>query len=77
MGWKESNSEMFNIGNLRNACYNCTERHVGCHSTCEKYAEYQKELEKGKKLYDECRRNDIYEIKKACRYKGERNYERT
>lgn len=25
-----------------NACFNCTERHIGCHSECEKYKEYRK-----------------------------------
>ena len=36
-----------------NACYGCTERFVGCHANCKKYAEWcvnhQKELEAKKK----------------------------
>lgn len=38
------------------ACYNCTERCVGCHTNCEKYNRYRKQLEyikKQKKLYNE------------------------
>lgn len=30
-------------------CLDCKERHQGCHSTCEKFSEYRKELEKIKK----------------------------
>lgn len=26
-----------------NPCYKCEDRHVGCHSTCEKYKEFCKE----------------------------------
>ena len=29
-----------------NACYNCAERTVGCHSTCEKYAAFAEETKK-------------------------------
>jgi len=39
-------------------CGDCTERTVGCHGTCEKYAEFQSEWRKirrefKKKVYDE------------------------
>ena len=67
MTWKESNSEMFTFGNRRNACYKCTDRHVGCHSACKKYASYQKALEKDKEFYKECKRNDIYQLPKVKR----------
>lgn len=26
-------------------CYNCDERHVGCHSICDEYADYKDNLE--------------------------------
>ena len=29
-------------------CKDCKDRHVGCHSKCEKYLEYKKELQKAK-----------------------------
>lgn len=30
----------------KNGCYECTERTINCHSTCEKYKKYKEELEK-------------------------------
>lgn len=27
-------------------CKNCTERHIGCHSTCEDYKNFRNELDK-------------------------------
>ena len=29
-------------------CKDCKDRHVGCHSKCDKYLEYKKELQKAK-----------------------------
>ena len=29
-------------------CKDCKDRHIGCHSKCEKYLEYKKELQKAK-----------------------------
>ena len=34
---------------LDNACHYCTKRHLNCHSTCEAYAEFKKEMEVAKK----------------------------
>ena len=34
-----------------NCCYQCEDRHIGCHSTCEKYQAYRKEWEERKKTY--------------------------
>ena len=28
------------------ACHRCTERHVGCHSTCDRYREQREELDR-------------------------------
>ena len=28
-----------------NKCLDCTKRHVGCHSTCEDYLKFRKELD--------------------------------
>lgn len=39
-------------------CKNCTERTVGCHSTCERYMEYKIKYSKAKDLLDESRRTD-------------------
>lgn len=30
------------------SCFNCQERHVGCHSTCERYATWLKEKKEAK-----------------------------
>lgn len=29
-----------------NACYNCTERSLGCHGTCVRYAEFRSDRDK-------------------------------
>lgn len=29
-----------------NACYNCTERSLGCHGTCVRYAEFRRDRDK-------------------------------
>ena len=34
---------------ISNSCYNCRERHIGCHSNCETYEHYKSRLEKIKK----------------------------
>lgn len=31
---------------IRNHCRHCTDRVVGCHSTCEKYKKYKEEMDK-------------------------------
>lgn len=31
---------------VNNGCFQCTERHIGCHSNCEKYLTYMEENEK-------------------------------
>lgn len=33
---------------LRNCCKDCTDRHKGCHGTCERYAAAKAELEEAK-----------------------------
>lgn len=34
-------------------CKDCTDRYVGCHSTCESYKQYQEENEKARKAVRE------------------------
>ena len=31
---------------MKTPCYGCTERRVGCHSSCEKYAQYRAWVDK-------------------------------
>ena len=33
-----------------NGCFNCTERHIGCHGTCEKYKQWKEEYLEQKKV---------------------------
>lgn len=49
-------------------CKNCTDRVVGCHSTCEKYLAFQKERElvREKKYKDYCLTSAIIESKLRC-----------
>lgn len=51
----------------KSSCYGCTERHEGCHSSCEKYKEFRKmidakneEAHKKKKAF-----SDYHDVKNA------------
>lgn len=38
---------IYSLGNPnKNTCKDCKDRKVGCHSKCEKYAEFKKELDR-------------------------------
>lgn len=39
-----------NLGYVNSPCKGCTDRCVGCHSKCEKYAEFKAELERLKSI---------------------------
>lgn len=39
-------------------CYGCTEHKAGCHSGCEKYAEWKTQHEAAKQARDEAKRKD-------------------
>lgn len=41
-------------------CYKCEERHVGCHSTCERYIEESKVIEKQRKEHLEKLNRDAH-----------------
>ena len=52
-------------------CYNCKNRVVGCHSTCEKYEQYKQYLQRIKdkkeeehKIYANHKRSKVYGRKK-------------
>lgn len=34
-----------------NCCKNCRDRHIGCHSECEKYLTWRKEFEERKRKF--------------------------
>lgn len=52
----------------KNSCYGCTERTVGCHSTCKKYQAFVTENEARKARMKEERRieNAISTIRSRC-----------
>ena len=35
---------------IHNPCKDCTDREVGCHGKCDKYAQYRKDLDKSKAI---------------------------
>lgn len=57
--------------NVKSGCYGCTDRTIGCHSSCEKYLKYREEIQK----YNEAKRliDSTYTIHK---YKGKRKTQR-
>lgn len=36
---------MFQTSNIKNNCYNCKDRKIGCHSECVSYRRYKEKLE--------------------------------
>ena len=40
------------------SCKDCKDRHVGCHSNCEIYKEYTRELEEKKHMIKEAKNKD-------------------
>lgn len=45
---------------MNNACKNCTDRYIGCHSKCDKYAEFRNEVSKMRKHEREYNSNPCY-----------------
>lgn len=39
-------SNSFVISTITPPCYNCTERHVGCHGNCDDFKQYKAEVDK-------------------------------
>ena len=53
--------------NHKTECQDCTERHIGCHDTCEKYKEFKQRIEHEKQLkreYQEKHGEMFYEKRK-------------
>lgn len=49
--------------NIFKVCYNCQDRKVGCHATCEKYREEVEQNEKTKKSIRDSKRLMYYGTK--------------
>ena len=57
-----------------NACLNCKDRHEKCHSTCEKYLKFKKELEE---LHEAKRKQyDLEDYYYNSRYKNNKKKRR-
>ena len=48
-------------------CFKCTERYVGCHGKCDRYASYVSEKEEQKKKIFQMKENNIAAIEHAIR----------
>jgi hypothetical protein len=48
-------------------CYKCSDRSVGCHSVCERYKQYRKEVDKIREQYRHDRNLDYTEYQKTRR----------
>ena len=58
---------------MRQPCYKCPDRSLGCHSRCEKYKAYNEKQEQIKRSHDGDRRYMEYKIERYNRMK--RKYE--
>lgn len=64
---------------VKNTCYQCTKRQVGCHSTCQDYIQYQeyiaclKEAKRKETMHKTYFKKRVYEsiVKKKGEYKHE------
>ena len=54
---------------VTNACLGCTERRVGCHSECERYALYREHREAMLDARDRSIHNDAYFATKCAKIK--------
>lgn len=52
---------------LKSPCMNCTDRCIGCHTTCGDYAEYKQELER--RRYDMKLESEAVAFEKAVKKK--------
>ena len=43
-------SSSFVISTITPPCYNCTERHVGCHGSCDGFKQYKAEVDKANEV---------------------------
>ena len=54
-------------------CKDCEERHVGCHSKCEKYAEFRKEVNEKREALREQQKLEEFSVVSAirrCKHRG-------
>lgn len=44
---------------MKNKCYNCEHRHVGCHATCEDYKEFKTKQDAMRKESEKVKLKDV------------------
>lgn len=54
-------------------CYECPDREIGCHSKCEKYKKFRKELDKKKKSIKD--QNARFAVNRPYRERYRKKYE--
>jgi len=59
--------------NPRNSCYQCKDRHIGCHSNCERYREYRRKWDEAKAKRDEERKAAQETIERFTKAKDIKN----
>lgn len=55
---------------MKNSCYECTERVIGCHGWCSKYAKFREDLEQMKKEKQDNVNYGKYYVNAKLRMKG-------
>ncbi len=56
---------------MKNPCYNCQKRVVGCHSTCDDYKSFREEKDKLKQKIKKEQFADAYISQRQCKKMGE------
>lgn len=56
---------------MKGPCLGCTDRHLGCHSECERYKQYQRNLEEAKQKEQQQKdyRNQYFDARYGYRRK--------
>jgi hypothetical protein len=54
----------------KSPCKNCVDRHLKCHSTCEKYLAFRKELDDLREVVEKKKRTDNDYFKVRTRHLG-------
>lgn len=55
---------------MNGPCFNCEDRKAGCHSVCEKYIAYRKELDEFNAKVAEAKNREYAGIARAARIKS-------
>ena len=55
---------------MKNSCYECTERVIGCHGWCPKYAKFREDLEQIKREKQDNVNYGKYYVNAKLRMKG-------